>query len=117
MNNSEKTEDENKDPRKSSLTWKETYDSSSGSTTELSSLLPLSSLLSSLHPPSSPLLAAFLATRRELPGATHMPGIDDGTSVDREVEAKPEPPPPPVQNVALTRNRHKRIKRSSRAQR
>lgn len=115
----EKTEDENKEARKSSLTWKETYDSSSGSTTELSSLLPLSSLLSSLHPPSSPLLAAFLATRRELPGATHMPGIDDGTSVDREVETKPDPPPPPPQNqnVALTRNRHRKIKRSSRAQR
>jgi len=67
-------EDEGTSERRES---RETYDSSSGSATELSSLLPLSSLLSSLNPPSSPLLAAFLASRRELPGAVHMPGIDD----------------------------------------
>lgn len=112
---SPKTEEELKEVRKNSLLWREAYDSSSGSTTELSSLLPLSSLLSSLHPPSSPLLAAFLATRRELPDATHMPGIDDGSAIDKDCEGKAESVSQP--NTALTRNRHRRIKRTSRAQR
>ncbi|KAK6621304.1 hypothetical protein RUM43_011610 [Polyplax serrata] len=86
--------------------WRETYDSSGNSTTELSSLLPLSSLLSSFHPPTSPLLAAFLATRKEIAENSSM-----STTVQEIRDDRGQ------QNVSFVRNRHKRNKRTSRTQR
>lgn len=88
--------------------WRESRegcDSSSGSATELSSLLPLSSLLSTLNPPS-PLLAAFLATRRELPGAVQMPGIDDGGSTSKTPNNEDRGVATPRLECVRTRHHH-----------
>ncbi|XP_067011369.2 pecanex-like protein 1 isoform X2 [Anabrus simplex] len=74
--------------------------SSSGSNNELSSLLP---------PPATPLLAAFLATRRELPGATSMPGVAEGSENGGRSTGGRE--------LRSTRTIHRRLKRRGRTHR
>lgn len=114
MDSESKNDDDQKQSEVSSSS-KENFDSSNNSNFELSSLLPLSSLLSSLNPPSSPLLAAFLASRKDLPGASHHPGVDSLTYAEKE--AKSSNDESLTYHPGLTRNRHKRIKRSNKFQR
>lgn len=92
---------------------REAYDSSNKST-ELSSLLPLSSLLSSLHPPNSPLLAAFLATRKELSENVLLTPVGNENSLRKSIGMRDEKV---HQNAAFVRNRHKRNKKSSKTSR